>query len=198
MAGDFGRLLTDLTDRAAGYGVSVKDKALPPETPAVFDGPTVALDPATDVESRCHYLAHALGSIAQWCTDRAGTRAMYRELHRAEDAREADPARFDRAVAAHLAFEERSSGHAVWLLADAGHAWAVPAYTVFFRADLVAVAEYHRTGVAPVWREFFPRWKERVARGEVEVRPFDPRPVPAFRAVPIPTQEVMREEDGRA
>jgi hypothetical protein len=196
MAGDFRRLHAELVERAGAYGVRVIDRSLPAETPAIFDGPTVALDPAYDAESRCHYLAHALGSIAQWATDGARSRAVFGELHAAEDARAADPERFDRAVAAHLAFEERSSGHAVWLLADIGHAWAVPAYTLFFRADLVAVAEYHRTGVAPVWREFFPRWKEKVARGEVEVRPFEPRPVPPFRAAPIPTQEVVREEDG--
>lgn len=197
MVGDFGRLHADLVRRAAEYGVRVIDRTLGPETPAAFDGPTVALDPATDPESRCHYLVHALGSIAQWATDGERSRAVFDELHAAEAARGAAPARFDRAVAAHLAFEERSSGHAVWLLADIGHAWAIPTYTLFFRADLVAVAEYHRTGVAPVWREFFPAWKEKAARGEVEVRPFDPRPVPPFRAVPIPTQEVIREEDGK-
>jgi hypothetical protein len=198
MSGDFGRLYADLGRRAGGYGVRVASRPLAPETPAAFDGPTVTLDPGYDGESRCFYLAHALGSIAQWSTDTAAARAAFDELHAAEASREADPRRFDRAVSGHLAFEERSSGHAVWLLSDLGHGWAVPEYTVFFRADLAAIGEYHRTGVAPVWREFYPAWKERVARGEVRVEPFEPRPVPAFRAVPIPTQEVVREEDGKA
>jgi hypothetical protein len=176
----------------------VGSRRLPPETPAVFDGPTVTLDPGYDPESRCYYLAHALGSIAQWSTDTAATRAVFDEVHAAEASREADPRRFERAVAGHLAFEERSSGHAVWLLADLGHDRAVPGYTTFFRADLAAVDEYHRTGAAPVRREFYPAWEEGVARGRVRVRPFDPRPVPAFRAVPIPRQEVLREEDGEA
>ena len=83
-------------------------------------------------------------------------------------------------------------------LADLGYGWAVPGYTTFFRADLAAVEEYHRSGVAPVRREFYPRWKEKAVRGVVRVEPFEPRPVPAFRAIPIPTQEVLREEDGEA
>jgi hypothetical protein len=197
VAGEFGQLYADLADRAAEYGVRFGSKALPPETPAVFDGPTVTLDPSYDTESRCYYLAHALGSTVQWSTDFAGSRAVFDELRAAKGAPEADPGRFERAVAAHRAFEERSSGHAVWLLAELGHAWAVPGYTVFFRADLAAITEFHRTGVAPVWREFYPEWKRRAAGGEVEVRPFDPRPVPPFRPVRIPAQEVVREEDGQ-
>lgn len=198
MAEDFERLYADLVDRAAEYGVRVESRSLPAETPAAFDGPIVALDPGYDLASRCYYLAHALGSTAQWSINTASSRAVFSELHAAEVVRAIDPGRFDRAVAAHLAFEERSSGHAVWLLADTGHAVAVPGYTVFFRADLTAVAELHRTGEAPVWREFFPAWKDRVARGELKIQPFVPRPVPIFRAVPIPTQDVIREEDGRA
>jgi hypothetical protein len=194
----FGRLYLDLDRRAGGYGVRVQSRALPAETPAVFDGSAVTLDPGYDPESRCYYLAHALGSIARWSTDTATTRAVFDEMHAAEESREADPGRFERAVAGHLAFEERSSGHAVWVLADLGHDWAVPGYTVFFRADLAAIGEYHRTGVAPVWREFYPAGKEKAARGEVTIRPFEPRPVPAFRAIPIPKQEVLREEDGKA
>jgi hypothetical protein len=198
MTGDFGRLFADLERRAGAYGVRVVLRPLPPETPAEFDGPSVALDPGYDLQSRCYYLAHALGSTAQWSTDTKATRAVFDEMHAAEESRAADPKRFERAVAAHLAFEERSSGHAVWLLADVGHAWAVPGYTTFFRADLAAVEEYHRSGVAPVWREFYPAWKEKAARGEVKIHPFEPRPVPEFRAITIPKQEVLREEDGQA
>src|SRR3954469_10736484 len=42
MTGDFGRLYADLGRRAGEYGVRVPSRRLPPETPAVFDGPTVA------------------------------------------------------------------------------------------------------------------------------------------------------------
>jgi hypothetical protein len=193
MTEDFERLYVDLGQRAGRYAVRVHSHPLPPETPARFDGPTITLDPGYDSESRCFYLAHALGSIAHWSTDLSGSRAVFDELHAAEASRAADPARFERALAGHLAFEERASGHAVWLLADIGQAGAIPAYTVFFRADMAAIEEYHRSGVAPVWREFYPAWKEKARSAAA---PFAPRPVSAFRAVTIPTQEVLRE-DGR-
>lgn len=159
MFGDIERLRAALEQRAGEYGVRVVSCELAPETPAVFDGPTVTLDPRYDLESRCYYLAHALGSIAQWCTDSATTRAVFDEMHEAEASRKTESARFDRAVAQQLAFEERSSGVAVALLADHGLDWAVPGFTTFFRADLEAIAEYHRSGAAPVWREFYPAWK---------------------------------------
>jgi hypothetical protein len=176
----------------------VVERPLGPDTPAQFDGPTITLDPGYDPESRCYYLAHALGSIAQWSTAAAQTRRIFDELHAAEAARASDPDRFERAVARHRAFEARSSGHAVWLLAALGHEWAVAGYTVFFRADLAAIDQFHRTGAAPVWRAFYPAWKAKAQRGEVRVDPFEPRPVPEFQAVPIPTHEVLREEDGGA
>jgi hypothetical protein len=195
---NFERLYADLERRAGDYGVRVISRRLPPETPATFDGPTVTLDPGYDLESRCYYLAHALGSIAQWSTHTDATRAVFDEMHAAEESRAADPKRFDRAVAEHMAFEERSSEHAVWLLANLGHGWAVSSYTVFFRADMAAIEKYHRSGVAPVWKEFYPAWKEKSARGEVKIQPFEPRPIPEFRAITIPKQEVLREEDGEA
>lgn len=191
----FGKLLADLEGRAGEYGVKVKERKLPPETPAEFDGPTVTLDPSYEASARCFYLAHALGSICQWSTDPGTARAVYGALRSAKEGKGAR--RLERALADYLAWEERSSRHAVWLLADLGHAGAVPDYTVFFRADLAAMAEFHRTGVAPVWGEFYPAFAARVAAGEVEAPPFDPLPVPPFQAVRIEHQEVVREEDGR-
>src|SRR4051812_28848152 len=104
---DFQQLYADLNQRAGGYGVRVISRRLPPETPAKFDGPTVVLDPGYDLESRCFYLTHALGSIAQWSTDPDRTRTIFDEMHAAEN--DEDATRFDRAVAEHMAFEERSS-----------------------------------------------------------------------------------------
>jgi len=93
MNGDFGRLYADLDQRAGEFGVRVISRRLPPETPAKFDGPTVALDPGYDLESRCFYLAHALGSIVQWSTDPAATRAVFDEMHDAEASRDASNSR---------------------------------------------------------------------------------------------------------
>lgn len=191
---DFERMKADLKRRAESYAVRVLANSLPPETPAIFDGPTITIDPISDSESQSFYLAHALGSIYQWSTETTATQSIFDELHAAEGSRGSE--RFERAVAAHMAFEERTSGHAVWLLADLGHDRAVPEYTTFFRADMESIREYHRTGAAPIWREFFSAWKESVARERIEVQPFEPRPMQPFRAVPIPKQKVFREEDG--
>ncbi|HEY2909718.1 MAG TPA: hypothetical protein VGI99_05705 [Gemmataceae bacterium] len=169
-------------------------RSLPRETPAIFDGPTVTIDPGYDSESQSYYLAHALGSIFQWSTDAATSQAMFDELHAAAASRGSE--RYAHAVAAHLAFEERSSGHAVWLLADLGHKRAVPGYTTFFRADMAALRVYHQNGTAPVWSDFFPAWKKKVACEGIELPPFEPRPVHRFQAIPIPKQKVFREEDG--
>jgi hypothetical protein len=51
---------------------------------------------------------------------------------------------------------------------------------------------YHRDGVAPFWNEFFAEWRLRAARGEIEVRPFAPRPIPPFTPRQIAPQEVIR------
>ena len=51
------------------------------------------------------------------------------------------------------------------------------------------------TGKAPPWGEFFARWKAKVARGEMGVRPYRPRPIPPFRPVKIRNQEVVQETD---
>jgi hypothetical protein len=189
-------LFSRLSTRAAAYGVRVKRDSLGPETPATFDGPTVTIDRSCEEDACCYYLAHALGSIFQWSSDTAGTRAVYGELRQAKAVRSKDPGRMETALDRYLAFEELSSDHAVWLLADLGRSDAIPGYTLFFRADLAAMAQLHRSGVAPIWREFYPAFKEAVARGELGVAPFVPRPILPFQAVRIDPQEVVREEDG--
>ena len=39
-------------------------------------------------------------------------------------------------------------------------------------------------------------WNTEVARGEREVPPFQPKPVPAFRQVRIENQEILQEQGG--
>ncbi len=193
----FENLFDDLRARVEGYGVQVKSASLNPETPGKFDGPTITLNTACGLEARCYYLAHSLGSIVQWSADPAGSRAAYDGLHEAKATKDADPARFAEALRRYLRFEETSSEYAVWLIADAGHGWAVPGYTLFFRADLESMRQFHTTGAAPVWRDFFADWKERVSRGEAVAEPFQPRPIPPFRPAHVQTQEVVREVDGK-
>ena len=68
-------------------------------------------------------------------------------------------------------------------------------YTVFFRADIEAMTIFHRTGKEPRWPDFFAEWKQKVARGEIQIVPFTPKPIPPFKPVTIPKQEVLQERD---
>jgi hypothetical protein len=62
------------------------------------------------------------------------------------------------------------------------------------RADLEAMLAFHRQGELPVWREFFSRWNEDVARGRRAIAPFFPKPVPQFRPVAIDRQEIFQRQ----
>jgi hypothetical protein len=184
---------------AGEHGIAVTDRVLGPETPGAFDGPTVTINPVYEPESQAFVLAHSLGSVVVWTLDQAQSRATYDALRGAKRDRDGNHDRFEEALDAWAAHEEAASEYAVGLLAEVGHDWAVLAYTEFARADLEMMLEFHRRGRGPVWREFFPDWRQRLARGEVVVRPYAPRPTPhGFRPVHhIPPQEVFREEDGR-
>jgi len=46
------------------------------------------------------------------------------------------------------------------------------------RADLEAMTEFHRTGRAPVWHDFFSRWTADVAAGRRYLEPFQVQPIP--------------------
>ncbi len=94
--------------------------------------------------------------------------------------------------------EERSSEYSVHVLDDIGHAWAIPSFTLFFRADLEAMTIFHRHGHAPIWPDFLSRWKTEVASGDRRIQPFAPRPVPKFQPVHFETQAVKQERDGRS
>jgi hypothetical protein len=195
MIQDIPTLYDRLRTRAETYGIRVREARLGPETAGTFDGLSVTMNDKYDPAERCFYLAHALGSIAQWGRDPKRAQAVFDELRAAKRAK--DAGRLARAIHDHRAFEDTSSDYAVWLLADLGRADAIPSYTTFARADIEAVTEFHRRGVAPVWRDFFGRWKEEAARGQRAVQPFTPRPVPAFRPVKIDTQEIIQERDGK-
>jgi hypothetical protein len=193
---DFEQALARLQRRSEAYGVKVLERGLDPETPAVFDGPTITLNTGTDVQSRCYYLVHSLGSIVEWSVRPADSRAVYDELRRSKAVKGRDPARFEAALAGFLAFEEVASEYAVWILPETGNSELVQPYTTFARADADAMVRFHREGVAPVWRDFFPAWQAQAARGERKVHPYRPRAVPPFVPVRIEPQEVVQEVDG--
>ena len=83
-------------------------------------------------------------------------------------------------------------------LLETGCADALPAFVLFARADIEAIVGFHRDDIAPVWRTFFEAFQGRVACGERQLRPFEPKPVPPFVPVRLEPQEVIQEVDGQA
>lgn len=188
-------LYNKLRQRAESYGITVGEAPLGKDTAGKFDGPSITINSDNDPAERVFFLAHSVGSIARWALATEQAAAVYRELRQAKQRKEAEPERFERALDGFGSFEEIASEHAVWLLADVGGADAVAPYTAFARADLAAMIEFHRTGTAPQWSAFFARWREKVARGEITVRPYQPRPIPPFRPVKIDTQEIVQNKE---
>lgn len=192
----FHNLFGALAGYAESYGVGLCLKRMDEETPGEFDGLTITINPVHDLESRCYYLAHSVGSIVEWSLHFDGSKAVFDELRAARAARDRDRGRFERALQRFCGFEERASEYAVWVLTALGYHGVISTYTEFFRADIESMMIRHRQGAAPPWNEFFMEWKARVARGEEPLTPYQPRAVPPFRPVRIEKQEVVQEVDG--
>jgi hypothetical protein len=192
MTSPHSKLFDDLERFITSHGIDVRLRNMDVEKPGEFDGPTITINPKHDKEACCYYLAHSFGSIYQWSTQFEHARKVFEALRDAK--REKGPA-FEEALEAWRGFEQTSSEHAVGVLAEVGHAESIDPYTVFFRADIEAMTIFHRTGKEPRWPDFFADWKEKVARGEVRIEPFRPKPVARFRPVPIEKQEVLQERD---
>jgi hypothetical protein len=187
-------LYSELCRRARAYGIEVREKQLEKDKAGEFDGPTVTINIDNNAAERALFLAHSIGSVARWSLAAAESAAVYAELRAAKKSRQQDGERFERALAGFCAFEEMTSEHAVWLLADLDFPAAIAPYTEFARADLDAMVAFHRTGEAPIWREFFAHWKQQVAAHKMMVRPYQPRPIPPFRPVRIEAQEIVQEK----
>ena len=187
-----GDLFADLERFITSHGVLVCLRKMKVEKPGEFDGPSITINPVHDRESCCYYLAHSFGSVYQSSTDPHHARRVFDALR---DAKRQKGRYFEEALEAWRAFEQTSSEHAVWVLEEIGHAGAVGPYTVFFRADIEAMTIFHRTGKEPRWPDFFAEWKQKVASGEIRVKPFRPKPVARFRPARIEKQEVLQERD---
>ena len=185
----------DVRRLVESYGVCVLLKKMDIEKPGEFDGLSITINPKHDPVAAAFYLAHSFGSIVQWSTDFARAKKVFDDLTGAKRQRQTARAGFKAALSRYRAFEQTSSEHAVWLLAQAGHGGAIQPYTVFFRADIEAMTIFHRTGKAPDWPDFFADWRRKAASGEIPVEPFKPRPFSRFRPVKIDQQEVLQERD---
>ena len=53
---------------------------------------------------------------------------------------------------------------------------------------------FHRTGQAPVWRDFFAQWNNDVAAGHREVVSFNPKEIPPFKPRTIEKQEILQKQ----
>jgi hypothetical protein len=184
-----------LERRARQFGIAVQQAELPEDVPGKFDGPTITLNKHYDATELAFYLAHSIGSIAEWNLQEEPSNRVMQELRQAKRARTADKARFERALDAYLAFETRTWERAVWLVRDSGYAALIDDFSNFGRADLDSMRIFHATGKAPVWRDFFAAWCEQVRRGEKTVTSFAERPIPDFHARKIPEQEIVQEDD---
>jgi hypothetical protein len=186
----------DLAERAARYGITVNEINLDDDVPGEFDGPAIKLNKDYDTTERAFYLAHSIGSIAEWSVNRDRTQRVFDELRRAKQKRASDNSLLARALDAYLAFENRTWEFAAWLLADTGHNHFLASFMNFGRADMEAIRLFHVTGKAPVWRDFFAGWNEQVRKGARMAAPFALRPIPMFQAIKIPKQEIVQEDDG--
>lgn len=187
-----GDVFDDLERFISAHGVDVRLRQMEVEKPGEFDGPSITINPKHDQTACCFYLAHSFGSIYQWSTDFEHARKVFDDLRQAKkDSRDL----FEQALERWRRFEEASSEHAVWVLGEAGHAEVIDPYTVFFSADIEAMTVFHRTGKEPRWPDFFAVWKEGVAKGQIQIEPFRPKPVARFRPVRIEKQEVLQERD---
>jgi hypothetical protein len=183
---------------AGDHGIVVRDAVLGPETPGSFDGPSITINPVYDPESQAFILAHSVGSVVVWTLNHAASLRTYDDLRATKQKRD-DEERFEKALVAWTAHEEAASEYAVGLLTQVGHVWAVDSYTTFARADLAMMVALHRGERPPIWEKFFPEWRRRVERGELQVRPYFVRLIPTeFRPTRISPLEVYREEDGQA
>ena len=179
---------------AQSAGIHVADTLLERGKAGWFDGISVTMNNAYPAAERLFYLVHALGSIVIWSVAQELVQGLFDELREAKRHKETENERFERAVGCYSRFEIRSSSYAVTLLHDLDCAALTGRYSNFMRADLETMTEFHRSGQAPVWREFFLRWNMEVESGKRQIEPFESQPIPAFRPIQIEKQEILQQQ----
>ena len=184
----FARLESDVQST----GVAVRWRRMKPDTPAIFDGLSIVLNDEHDLGETAYYLVHSLGSIVGWSVETARVAQLFEELRASKATQDAEPERFERALATFRAFEEASSEIGVGILHRTGLAALAADFSEFFRADLEAITIFHRTGALPIWSEFLAAWHRDLAEGRREPRPFAARETPSFTPVKIDEQEVKQ------
>ncbi len=193
LEGIYVRAFRAICDWAKGHQMQVFQQPLEPSHVGKFDGESFILDPSYPLAERVFYLAHAVGSALIWFVDDSVS-SMFQELRAAKSAPEGP--RFERALAQYQAFEIESSQFATWLLQELGFAGLTSEYSNFMRADLESMTIFHRTGVAPVWREFFANWNQEVSHGKRLVEDFSPVEISQVSPRKFELQEILQKEQG--
>jgi len=194
---NFERIYATICQWAEAQGIAVRHAHLDAKKAGEFNGLTATMNSSFSAEEQTYYLVHALGSIVRWSVSFEPVRDMFAELRAAKGSRK-DQTRLEAAIHRYRAFEIESSEFAVWLLGELGNGAAIPTYTNFMRADLEALTQFHRTGVAPVWREFFARWNDEVRSGARTVQPYHAKPIPEFTPKLIENQEILQKQPEQA
>ncbi len=189
-------MFSTLATAVQNYSIAVSRRPLDADIAGEFDGWSITVNTRRDLEPQLFYLTHSFGSIVEWSVDYAHAVRVFEELRAAKAAEISEPQRFELALKAFRDFEEIASEYAVTLLREVGCEQLVAPYTEFFRADLEAMCQFHRQGVAPDWPTFFAGWKNQVARGERVVAPYTPRPIPRFQPVRIEEQPIIQKHNG--
>lgn len=187
-----------LKARIEASGVQVLARRMPLETTGIFDGLTITTNTAYDLETRCYNIAHSFGHIVQWSLDLPRFQSLYDTLHAAKLDKQSNLGALIFALVRFRQYEEEASSYAAWLLIDSGHPESIPGFTNFARADLEAIIAYHHDGHAPYWHHFFAEWNAEVSRGELQLRPFEPKPIPVITPIQIEPQEVIQEVESES
>jgi hypothetical protein len=195
MSATFDKTFDALRDWCEAHDIRVRMQRFQVGKAGEFDGLSIVMNPAFESEELVYYLAHGIGSIVRRSLTPDAIQRLFNELRDAKKQKETEPTRLEEAIARYRDFETESSEFAVWLLAECGHSDVIGSYTNFMRADLEAMTEFHRTGRAPVWRDFFRRWNEGVAEGRRKIAPFCPKAIPPFRPVRAEKQEILQRQD---
>ncbi len=91
-------LYAALKTRAAGDGIEVVLEPLGASKAALFDGVSITLNSDYDLDDRCYYLAHSLGSIVLWSLDPEGSQRLYDDLRAAKKVKTTENERFEKAL----------------------------------------------------------------------------------------------------
>ena len=144
-------LYNDLVKCAMRFGISVAQADLDDEVPGEFDGPTITLNHDYDPVERAFYLAHSIGSIAEWSLQFDRSYKVMHELQNAKRGRTRGAGELECACRV-LVVREQDLG-VRRLVVGEFRAQSLPCgISPTSAADMEAMRLFHTTGKAPVWR----------------------------------------------